>query len=194
MNGGRPTRVTSRPVEGAEHDAHGGAEQERQHARYAVLVGNLGDDEVGQQHRRADGEVDACGQDDEGLANGQGGHHCGLLQDDAHRLGPLHPAVPEEDEHDVRQHQHDQRTDDRRPVQDVLDSVGAGCSCVRTATPLRRRRRQRSCKPPGAPARRARVVEKEKQRRAAAASRPSERRLQRTGGSSDDIARPGPVR
>ena len=73
-------------MEGAERDADDRSDEQGQDRGHALVDGELGDDEMGEQHRGADGEIDAGGQDDQRLTDRQRGQHGGLLEDDPDRV------------------------------------------------------------------------------------------------------------
>jgi len=80
----------------------------------------LGDDEMDEQHRRSDGEVDTGREHDERLTDGEGRHDRRLLQHDPDRRRPLEPAVAQDREHDARDRQHEGRADHRIAMERVL--------------------------------------------------------------------------
>ena len=71
---------------------------------------------------RADRQVDAGGQDDQGLTDGQGGDHRGLLQDDGDRRGLSEPRV-DDGEGNACHDQHHQRAERGMAVQQMLDAL-----------------------------------------------------------------------
>ena len=85
MNGGSFSRVTSSAVDQTAQGAEPDPEQQREAAGHAVVGGEIRHDQHRQDADRTDREVDAGGQDDQGLTDGQGGDHRRLLQDDRDR-------------------------------------------------------------------------------------------------------------
>jgi hypothetical protein len=59
------------PVDGLRGDGDGRSREQGQHARHAVVRDELRHQQRGQHHDRADGQVDAGREDDDGLADGQ---------------------------------------------------------------------------------------------------------------------------
>jgi hypothetical protein len=57
------------------------AEQDGDRGRQTKVGGHLGHDDAAQRHDHAAGQIDAGGQDDEGLADRDRAHHHHLLQD-----------------------------------------------------------------------------------------------------------------
>ena len=121
MNGGQPEPGDQEAVEGAGGEAHDQAERAARAARavrcrrrvWAMTMER-------EDHDGADREVDACGEDDEGLGDGQGADDGDLLGDQGQvRRGE--EAVVEEAEDDDRDDQHEGGADRRVAVQDVAD-------------------------------------------------------------------------
>ena len=139
MNGGSLIRVTRSPLTTWRSDRDRRADQQREHPRHVLLVGQLRHDQRGQHHDRADRQVDAGGQDDQGLpgreraddgdlldhqgqvlqlvevAAGQAESHAGEDQDDGRAEGGL--AV---------QHGMDALAQARRAVEELLKGRGGG--------------------------------------------------------------------
>ena len=74
-------------MECAERNAGDRSDQQRQEPGHPIIESSLGDDEMGEQHRGADGEIDASRQDDQRLTDRQRRQHRCLLEDDPDRLG-----------------------------------------------------------------------------------------------------------
>ena len=101
-------------MEGAERDADDRSDMNSHEDRGHPLVdGALGHDEMDEQHRGADGEIDAGGQDDQRLTDRQRGQHSGLLEDDPDRVRSLEAPIAEDREHDARHEQDEGRADHR---------------------------------------------------------------------------------
>ena len=109
-------------VEQAGGDAHPEPDHERERAGQTVHRRRLRTDHRRQQHQRADGEVDAGGQDDERLPDGECADHRDLLDDEREVLRG-EESVVEDREHDHRDDQHQRRAQRRVAVQQVVDAL-----------------------------------------------------------------------
>ena len=127
MNGGSPTRVTSTPLNRACRGAHDETEEEGQPTGDPGVERGLGHHHRGEDHDGAAGQVDAGGEDDEGLADGEVPDHRDLLDDQRQvvRRGEVAVEEPEDDDADD---QHDGRAQPRVPVQGGLHLLTPGPS------------------------------------------------------------------
>ena len=81
MNGGSRSHVTSAPLTKPKAAQASDPEQDRQHGRHVVVDRHLRHDDRPEGHHRAARQVDARGEDDERLADGQRADHHHLLED-----------------------------------------------------------------------------------------------------------------
>jgi hypothetical protein len=103
----QPDAGDQRAVDHPGRDANQQADQQGDRAGKVVVRGQLGHVELGEDHRRADGQVDPGGQDDHCLGHAKRCHHCDLLKHERDVLGRDESRV-EEPEHDAGKEEHDE--------------------------------------------------------------------------------------
>ena len=81
MNGGSFTRVTRTPLSGAGSVPTPKPRSRASEPGHPVVGGDLGHHHRAKDHDGADRQVDAGGQDDDGLADGERADHGDLLED-----------------------------------------------------------------------------------------------------------------
>ena len=138
MNGGRRSLVTRKAVESTRRRGRRSGRSERAKTPGTPFSGGgLSDDHRRGRYRCADGEVDAGGQDDEGLRQARGSPTtatCWVISD--RFAGKKEPWI-DDAEDDDRDHQHDGGADRGVAVQDVAQPAPGECCGRGTPRPGR---------------------------------------------------------
>ncbi len=144
MNGGSLSRVTSRPLSSPPAAPTATPMSNASDAGHAVVRREAGHDQHRQDHDGADRQVDAGGEDDEGLADGERRDHGHLLEQMGDHRWLRQPRI-DDAEHDEGQDQHEDRADRRVGVQHVLNALHGRLTALRELLDSGRRSGSRCC-------------------------------------------------
>ena len=118
MNGGSRNLVTRNPFRAPAASPTTRPASSAMGAGSSVVDGELGHDHGRKDHDGPDGKVDACGEDDEGLGDGQGADDGDLLGNQGEVFNPQEPVI-EEAEHDHRDEKYEGGADRGVAVEDI---------------------------------------------------------------------------
>ena len=118
MNGGSRNLVTRKPFSAPAASPTTRPASRASRRGHSVVDGELGHDHGGQDHDGADGKVDAGGEDDEGLGDGQGADDGDLLGNQGEVFNPQEPVI-EEAEHHHRDEKDEGGADGGVAVEDI---------------------------------------------------------------------------
>ncbi len=121
MKGGIFTRLTRNPLIAPMPAPNISPISRLNSAGSAVAEGELPHDDRTEHRERADREIDAGGQDHQGLRGGENADDLNLLEDQRQRAGGEEPLPEQQPEQGDRHDENDERHEGRIDVQRVLE-------------------------------------------------------------------------